>query len=104
MSNLILFIIYVLLTETITEILSKSSLFLPVRKWFFDRRSKPLYEFIHALLDCPFCTSVWVGTFISITLVSTHIFSPWLDWFIIGLILHKSANVTHNLIDRTRRS
>ena len=103
MNNIILFIIAVVLTESITEIVSKSSLFEPVRKWFFTRRQNNVFNFIHSLLDCGFCLSVWVGTFIGIVLLNFKIVGVFVDWFIIGLLLHKCSNVLHNLIDRTRK-
>ena len=104
MSNIILFIMAVVLTEAITEIVTKSAIFEPVRKWFFNRRDKIVFKFFHDLLDCGFCFSVWVGTFVGIVLLDIKVVSIWVDWFIIGLLLHKCSNVLHNLIDRTRRS
>jgi len=104
MSNLLLFIISVLITEAITEIVSKSVLFTPVRAWFFKRKSNIIFSFIHDLLDCGFCLSVWVGTLVGLVIMDMQIVSGWIDWFIVGLLIHKCSNITHNIIDRTRRS
>ena len=104
MNNTLLFIIAIVLTEAITEIVSKSVLFTPLRKWFFDRKTNKFFSFVHDLLDCGFCLSVWVGTLVGLVLLDIHIKSMWIDWFIMGLLLHKCANVLHNLILRTRRS
>lgn len=101
MSNILLFIIAIIVTEAITEIVSKSSLFEPLRKWFFKKNSK-FFRFIHDLLDCGFCLSVWVGIIVGNVLLDVTIVTIWLDWFIIGLLVHKCSNVLHNLIDRTR--
>ena len=104
MNNIILFLISVVLTETVTDIVVKSVLFEPVRAWFFKRKANKVFNFIHDLLDCPICFSVWSGTLVGLVVLNIHIVSFWVDWFIIGLLLHKSSNVLHNFIDRTRRS
>jgi len=102
MNNIILFLIAVIITESITEIISKSSLFEPLRKWLFKNKSNKLLSFMHDLLDCGFCLSVWVGTIVGNLLLDFKIITIWLDWLIIGLLVHKCSNVLHNLIDRTR--
>ena len=103
MSNiLLLFIIAIIVTEAITEIVSKSSLFEPLRKYLFKRKSNKLFNFLHSLLDCGFCLSVWVGIIVGNVLLDVTIVTIWLDWFIIGLLVHKCSNVLHNLIDWTR--
>jgi len=102
MNTIILFIISIVITESITEIISKSSLFEPLRKWLFKHKSNKLLSFIHDLLDCGFCLSVWVGTITGNILLDVKIVTVWVDWFIIGLLVHKCSNVLHNLIDRTR--
>ena len=101
MNDIILFIIAIIITEAVTEIISKSSLFEPLRKWLFKSNYKFL-KFIHNLLDCGFCLSVWIGTIVGNILLNFSIVSIWLDWFIVGLLVHKCSNVLHNLIDRTR--
>jgi hypothetical protein len=102
MSNIIIFIIAVIITEGLVEVLAKSEIFSPVRKWFFDRRSNKVFNFIHSLVDCGYCLSVWVGTFVGIVLLNLHIVHPAIDWFIVGLLLHRLSNLWHNIIDRTR--
>jgi len=103
MTTFFTFIIAILLTESITEIISKSKLFSPVLEWFFNRRKNKFLNFIHDLLSCPYCLSVWVGTLVGIFVVDIAIINPLLDWFIVGLILHRLANILHNGIDRTRK-
>jgi hypothetical protein len=102
MSITIIFIIAVIITEGLVEVLSKSEIFSPVRKWFFKRRENRVFNFIHSLLDCGYCLSVWVGTFVGLLLVDLPIVHPALDWFIVGLLLHRLSNLWHNIIDRTR--
>lgn len=102
MSNIIIFIIAVIITESIVEVLSKSEIFSPVRKWFFDKRQVKICAFIHKLLDCGYCLSVWVGTFVGLLLVDLPLVHPALDWFLVGLLLHRLSNLWHNIIDRTR--
>lgn len=103
MSNTLIFIIAIVLTEALVEVLSKSEIFSPVREWFFDRREKrKVFKFFHSLLDCGYCLSVWVGTVVGLVLLDLSIIHPALDWFIVGLLLHRLSNLWHNIIDRTR--
>ena len=96
------FIFAIIVTEAITELLTKSEFFSPVREWFFNRRDKKVFDFIHRLLDCGFCTSVWIGLFVSLILIKLEIVSLYIDWFIVWLVVHRCSNVLHFIIDRAR--
>lgn len=97
-------VVAILVTEAITEIVSKSKIFEPLHEWFFTRREYRVFKFIHLLLDCPYCLSVWVGTLVGFSIVDIDIVSPYLDWFIVGILIHRSSNIIHNIIDRTREN
>lgn len=92
----------VIFTEAVTEIITKSELFNPIRKFFFNRRQNKFFNFIHELLDCGYCVSVWVGLF------SAYIFffmnNAVFNVFIIGIVLHRLSNVLHFIIDRINRN
>ena len=91
--NILLAIVSV---EAITNLLTKSELFLPVRKFFFDRKSNKIFNWFHSLLDCGYCTSVWIGWFIAILFLLDGL----TNFFIIGIALHRLANLFHHIIDR----
>ena len=86
-----------ILTEAITQIITKSEITKPIRSWFFDRRKTPLFGFIHELLDCGYCFSVWVGLFVALLLFYNE---GWLVVFVFALVLHRLSNVCHMGIDR----
>ncbi len=92
----------VIFTEAVTEIITKSELFNPIRKFFFNKRKNKFFNFIHELLDCGYCVSVWVGLF------SAYIFffmnNAVFNVFIIGIVLHRLSNVLHFIIDRINRN
>jgi hypothetical protein len=91
----------VILTEALTELVVKSELFWPMRKWLFDRgQNSRVFSFFHELIDCGYCFSVWAG-FFSLVLVLNSDYTPIL-FFITGLIIHRLSNLIHNLIDKTR--
>jgi hypothetical protein len=97
-----LFILFlVILTEAITQIITKSELFKPIRGFFFKRRKNRFYNYMHDLLDCGYCTSVWVGWFVIITFL--YIDSVILNVFFAGLILHRLSNILHFIIDRINK-
>lgn len=96
------FLFCVVGVEAITQILTKSELFSPVREFFFNRRKFKLFKFIHDLLDCGYCTSVWVGWLVAGLWVLTD--SLIIDILFTGLVLHRLANILHFCIDRLDRT
>jgi hypothetical protein len=99
-SGLILFA--VILTEAITQIITKSEFFKPIRKFFFKKRESRICNWIHELLDCGYCTSVWVGWFVLICMIVVN--NMVLNVFFAGIVLHRLSNVLHFIIDRIDRN
>lgn len=92
----------VILIEAVTNLLSKSDIFKPIRAWFFEHKNHKVFSFIHDILDCPYCTSVWVSLF-SITMLCLYInnlLPHILALFFMGLVLHRLSNILHFIIDR----
>ena len=96
------FTLAVLITEAITELLTKSEFFLPLRKRLFELRKNRIFKFVHDVLDCGYCTSVWIGLFTSVIIVDLHVVSPCIDWFVAWLAVHRSSNMLHFIIDRVK--
>ena len=95
------FIFFIILTEAVTEIITKSNLFSPIREFFFNRRSNALFNWVHDLLDCGYCTSVWIGWFFAVLFFNEELFvNKYIDWFFVGLFLHRLSNLLHNVYDR----
>jgi len=92
----------VIFTEAVTEIITKSELFDPIRKFFFNRRKIKLFKFVHALLDCGYCTSVWVGLFSAF--IFFFVDNVVFNIFFMGIVLHRLSNVLHFIIDRVNRN
>lgn len=103
MEYLIIGIISVVVTESLTELISKSEFFSPLREWFFNRRKYRICTFIHSLLDCGYCLSVWVGFFVGLVLVKLSYINPVVDYIMVGLVIHRASNLLHNIMDRTRK-
>jgi uncharacterized membrane protein len=102
MELMIAVIACIIAIEATTGILVKSDIFKPVRAFFFERRDKKICKFIHDVLDCSYCTSVWVSLFYA-TMLALYINNALphiLALFFIGLVLHRLSNVLHHLIDR----
>ena len=97
----------IVLTEAITEIVVKSEIFLPIRKALFDNKKFRFFEWLHSLLDCGYCFSVWAGWFVALILLMPNqevvFVSKYIDWFFIGLALHRGSNVLHYVIDCFRK-
>ena len=94
----------IILIEAITNILGKSDLFSPVREFIFKKgKGNKLFRFVHNMIDCPYCLSVWVSLLCT-TMLYLHINNllPFiLIWAFVVLILHRLSNVVHFLIDKT---
>ncbi|MHA2112561.1 MAG: DUF1360 domain-containing protein [Candidatus Hodarchaeales archaeon] len=91
----------IILIEAVTGILSKASLLNPLRDFLFNSNNRIL-KFFNDLLECPYCTSVWVGLFciIMLYLYIYNLLPHILALFFMGIILHRLSNILHFIIDR----
>jgi len=96
------FLMAIILTEAITELITKSEIFSPVRAKIFSwGQNSKLFNWLHSLLDCGYCFSVWAGSLVAILFFrDIHIVHWSLDWFFIALVLHRCSNLFHNIMDR----
>ena len=94
---LIQVLLVVLLTELLTELVVKSEIFRPVRNVF-----SKLGTWFGKLVSCGYCFSVWAAAAVvlltdtSYPLTGNH----WLDLGLMALIVHRLANILHNIIDK----
>ena len=104
MATIVQIIIAVVLTEAITEIVTKSEIFSPFSAFLFRRgANNKVVKWFHDLLDCGYCFSVWVGVCVGLLVLhDIKIINTYIDWLIIGLLIHRSSNILHNIIDRTK--
>ena len=86
----------IILIEALTEIVSKSEIFIPVKKFFFNKNR--FFSWVHELLDCPYCTSVWIALFVFFIFILLD--NCYLNMFFYGIILHRLSNIFHDLVDR----
>jgi len=91
----------IILIEAITNFLGKSELLKPLREFLYNSNNRIL-KFFHDLLDCPYCTSVWVSLFsiIVLCLYINNLLPHILALFFMGIILHRLSNILHFIIDR----
>lgn len=95
----------ILLIEATTEILTESNIFFPFRAFLFEKgKSNKIFGWLHDLIDCGHCTSVWIGWFFALLLFTDkmYIFNVYVDWIFIGLVLHRLSNITHMLITKIK--
>ena len=100
------FLLSIILVEAITEIVVKSELFNPFKAKIFRLGQKNrFFNWLHKLLDCGYCFSVWSGMLVSILFFRDIGLFHWsLDWFFIALVLHRLSNLYHNINDRIHGS
>lgn len=97
LSLLVTMVCLTLVTEAITEIVVKSQIFLPFRKYVSSKS-----QFLKELFHCGYCFSVWVATGvtlicgISIPLTERGI----IDVPVTVLVVHRLSNIVHNVIDK----
>lgn len=92
----------IVLTEAITELVVKSEIFRPLRaKIFALGQENKFFGWVHNLLDCGYCFSVWAGWAVAFLFRNEfNLFYQYLDWVLIGLFFHRMANLAHNIMDR----
>ena len=95
---IIKFLFAIILVEAITNVITKSQFFSSTREFFFNRRKTKLFNWIHSLLDCPYCFSVWAGLFVYICWFCFD--SIIINILFMGIVLHRLSNVLHFIIDR----
>jgi len=102
----IMFLLAIILTEAITEIVTKSEIFEPLRgKIFKLSQNNKFFSWLHSLLDCGYCFSVWSGALIAILFFREVSLLHWsIDWFFIAIILHRLSNLFHNIMDKVHGS
>ena len=88
-------IIAALATEAITNLLTKSEFSMRfIKEPLFNRRHIKFFNFVHDILDCGYCTSVWAAILPTIWFLTDS-----LDFVITIFILHRLSNVLHFIID-----
>jgi hypothetical protein len=96
-------IILIIINEALTELVSKSVFFGPLRD-FLSNHKNPILLFFGRAFQCPYCTSVWVSifttslTFISIIPFVTGII--YIDAFVYFILGHRGSNLFHDSCDR----
>lgn len=94
---LIKFMLSIVFTEAITEVVTKSEIFSPLRAYVFKLSSgNKFFKWLHQLLDCGYCFSVWSGAFTAALLFRD---CELLHIFVIAIVLHRLSNTLHNIID-----
>lgn len=99
-----IFILLLLLNiEASTNIISKSELFKPLRRFLFNRVEKSkFFKYLHELVDCPYCMSVWISAFyVCASLIALYnaVFLLLFLVFCLIIALHRLSNVLHYVID-----
>ena len=100
------FILLIINIEAVTNIISKSEIFKPIRSYLFNRSKNKIMKFLHDLIDCPYCTSVWVSLFYVVLLYLTgaYMLSPVFVFFMLVIAFHRLSNILHHIIDRVDRN
>lgn len=85
----------IIATEALTNLITKSEFSIRfIKKPLFSWRRFKVFNFIHEILDCGYCTSVWSAIFIAL-LYSTDTF----EFVVLVLVFHRMSNVIHFIID-----
>ena len=91
--SIAIWVISIIAAEAMTEIITKSDILFPIRK-FMDRINP---KFLGKLINCSYCTSVWVAMTIAWVLPGTVFNDIIFDIAIKTLCLHRLSNLFHKL-------
>ncbi len=104
---MIIFYLFIVsfLVEALTQLIQKSVFFSPFRAYFENHKESFIRGFISTILDCPYCTSVWISMFITtcVLLSGFHLVifgNLVLDYFIFFVVGHRGSNLFHDIWDR----
>lgn len=91
------FLMVIVLTELLTELVVKSQLFLPFRNLV-----SKLGGWFEKLFNCGYCFSVWVAMGVVFLTQTSYPLTgtSWLDLGLTALVVHRLSNVLHNIIDK----
>jgi len=88
-------ILAVIATEAATNLITKSEFSVRfIKEPLYKRRQVKFFSFIHDILDCGYCTSVW-----SAVLFALFFLTNSFNFIIIVLVIHRLSNVLHFTID-----
>jgi len=105
--TIFILILLLLNIEAVTNILSKSEIFLPLRRFLFNHSNYRVVKLLHGLLDCPYCTSVWVSLFYITMLyliVEVYALSSVFMFIMLVIAFHRMSNILHHIIDRVDKT
>jgi len=95
LATLLDMIMAVIATEAATNLIIKSEFSMRFIKGpLFKLRRFRIFNFIHDILDCGYCTSVWMAGIFALFFLTESF-----DFVIIVLVLHRLANMLHFTID-----
>lgn len=94
-------------TEAITEIVVKSEIFNPIRKFIFGLgQNNIFFGWLHNLLDCGYCFSVWSSALVTFLLFRDNFSGYGLNGIlvmgILVLFIHRLSNVFHSIMDKVQ--
>ncbi len=92
----------IILIEATTNIITKAKITEPIRNYLFNHSSNRVIKFLHDLIECSYCASVWVSGFYCLMLwfYISSILPIWVIFIFIALVFHRLSNVLHFIIDR----
>ncbi len=109
--DIIISIIIIIAIEAITEIIVDSDF--PLIKWlkrkiadkaFETPKTNKIMVAAHDLLNCGYCTSVWVAGFLSIWSPLYNYFNYYIIcWLISTFAFHRISNLVHILYELIKR-
>lgn len=98
------FVIWIIICYGLMNIIVFSELFEPLRNYIDRLGCKwKFFNFIHELITCPMCISVWIGFLFGVALYSpSHIFlnvNTYYSWFLDGLLASGGVWIINSIVE-----
>ena len=95
LATLLDMIMAVIATEAATNLITKSEFSIRfIKEPLFKLKRFKVFSFIHDILDCGYCTSVWMASLFAVFFL-TNTFK----FVVLILVLHRLSNMLHFTID-----
>lgn len=88
-------IMAIIATEAATNLITKSEFSIKfIKEPLFNLRRFKVFNFIHNILDCGYCTSVWMACIFALLFITDSF-----QFVVLILVLHRLSNMLHFIID-----
>lgn len=94
-NNILMLVVFSIVVEAITEILTAGKIFFGLRNWLQKKSN-----FFGSMISCGYCLSVWVSMLVAVVYPFEITNIMIIDYILWVFILHRFSNIIHEGFSR----